>query len=98
MIPRSVSEPDESRGGDNMRAAFTQLSLGALSADETRGLTLLSEAEALDKGGRDDTVELPSPRGGQDPRRGGSAFERLRGAGASPGRVTPSYAGHEQQR
>ena len=54
-----LGNPHDSRGIDNSRGSSAQLALGGLSADETHGLALLPEAEALATGNADGTVQVP---------------------------------------
>ena len=54
-----LGNPYELRNAENLKAAFNQLEIGALMADDARGLVLAPDAELPPKEDRDERVELP---------------------------------------
>jgi hypothetical protein len=82
-----LGNPHDPRDTQNAKWAFSKLPVGGLTADETTGLALLSEADMLARGEKDDAIQLPLildagkiPPPAKDPR-----SMRLRGAAC----VTP---------
>jgi hypothetical protein len=54
-----LGNPSDTRGAENIRAAFHEFPIGTLAADEAHGLAVSLESGLAAKADRDDDVELP---------------------------------------